>query len=112
MEISTVLQAIIAALGAVLTYFVVPWLREKTGEAKWATISTTAQHAIRAAEQLFDSGQGETKKQYVIDYLAGKGITLDDTIVEGLVNSLFGKSGTTTTAPEPETVSSEFTEVE
>jgi len=116
MNTQDIVQAILAVLGAILTYFLIPWLKTKTGESKWNTISATAQTAIRAAEQLFTTGQGDQKKQYVIDYLTSKGITLDDAIVEGLVQSLFGKSDdtqqTTAAAQDQEVTYSEFSEVE
>jgi len=102
-DLTPVINGIIALIAGVISVFFVPWLKSKTTEAQWTSMATAVQHAVMAAEQLFNTGQGQQKKQYVLDYLDSKGFTVDDAVLEGTVNSLFGK---------PISTSGEFAEVE
>jgi hypothetical protein len=102
-DLTAIIQAIIALMAAAVTTFLVPWLKGKVSETQWNVITSTVEHAVKAAEQLFNTGQGRQKKQYVLDYLASKGINVDDTIIESTVNAYFGKGGVT---------AGEFAEVE
>lgn len=102
-DLTAIIQAIIALIAAAITTFLIPWLKGKITESQWNLTITAVQSAVQAAEQLFQSGQGQQKKQYVLDYLQSKGYTIDDAVIEGMVNNLFGKSTQS---------SSEFSEVE
>ena len=102
-DLTPIINGIIALIAGVISVFLVPWLKSKTTEMQWNSMTSTVQHAVMAAEQLFNTGQGQQKKQYVLDYLGSKGFTVDDAVLEGTVNSLFGK---------PDNTSGEFAEVE
>jgi DUF1365 family protein len=62
------------------------------GDAKFNTLERWVKTAVKAAEQLYKgSGRGEEKKQYVLDFLAAKGLTMDMDIVEALLEAaVFG----------------------
>lgn len=102
-DMTAIAQAVLTLIAALFTTFLIPWIKSKTTQNQYNTIKTVVQHSVQAAEQIYESGQGQQKKQYVLDYLNSKGMTVDDTVIEGTVNSLFGKSGQT---------SGEFTEVD
>jgi hypothetical protein len=102
-DLTAIIQAAIALIAAGISTFLIPWLKGKTTESQWNMMVYAVQHGVQAAEQLFSSGQGQQKKQYVLDYLKSKGFTVDDAIIESTVNSICGKK---------ERISGEFAEVE
>lgn len=62
--------ALIPVLGAIITGFVIPFIKEKIGAEKLAKYKNWANIAVRAAEMLWvESGCGADKKQYVVDFL-------------------------------------------
>lgn len=89
-----VIVALIGLLGAVLTVVIVPLVRSKTTEKQRENIYTIIKSAVWAAEQILkrEDPTGEVRKQYVIDYLLGKGVKLDladlDVMIEAAVKEL------------------------
>ena len=72
-----IILAVIALLSAIITGVVVPYIRSKTTATQRDNIYTIVQLAVGAAEQIyFKPGEGEQKKQYVVNYLSSKGIKL------------------------------------
>ena len=102
-DLTAIINAVIALFAAVATTFLVPWLKSKLTESQWNMMTSVVTQGVKAAEQIFSPGQGQQKKQYVVDYLAGKGYAADDTVIEAAVNAYCGKS---------RAVSGEFAEVE
>lgn len=89
-------KIIIPLLGAIITYFIVPWLKAKYGNERLDTITNWAFKAVQAAEQIFPIESTSEKYQYasgVIKRQAEKlGIYLTDgeirTLIESVVNML------------------------
>lgn len=92
-DITDVLNAVLALCAALVTSFALPWLKRRISSEGLATLQFWVCAAVRAAEQYFGSGEGQAKKQYVLNTLREKGIAVDDAVIEGAVNALFGKSG-------------------
>ena len=90
-DITEIVQALLALLAAIITAYVIPWIRKKIGNEKLEQLRSWCTIAVQAAEQLKSTGIITDKKQYVLDYLASKGFTVDDALVESTVNELFGK---------------------
>lgn len=85
-DLTPIVVAVIALISAVVSAFVVPWLREKR-LYDWVVI------AVKAAEQVFkESGMGKHKKEYVLAFLKSKGYSVDtesiDMMIESAVHSL------------------------
>lgn len=65
-----IILALIPIIGAIITGFVIPFIKEKIGAEKLAKYEYWANLAVRAAEMLWtESGKGADKKQYVVDFL-------------------------------------------
>ena len=80
-----------ALMSALLTGFVIPWIRSKTSEAQRKALFELAQIAVRAAEQIFNKpGFGEEKKKFVIEWLEKRGVSKDDinALIEAVVFDL------------------------
>ena len=65
-----IILMLIPILGAIITSFVIPFIKEKIGAEKLAKYEYWATLAVKAAEMMWtESGSGATKKQYVVDFL-------------------------------------------
>lgn len=87
-DLTPLFEAAIAIIVAVITAFVIPWLKRKISTEKLAEVSTWVEIAVNAAEQLYTgSGRGGEKKAYVIQFLAEKGYTVDMDAIENLIEA-------------------------
>ena len=93
MNIEIVTRVAIPILGAIITYLIVPFLKQKTTKEQRENIYFWVEVAVSAAEQIYkEKGQGKLKKEYVIDFLSSKGIKLTiqelDVLIEAAVKEL------------------------
>ena len=91
-DMTTVLQALIGLAVAVITAVVIPWIRAKVGEAKWAQLQQIAIVAVHAAEQLYQgSGQGEKKLEHALEQvqlaMKKQGLTFDAEVVKTAIEA-------------------------
>lgn len=92
-NLTEIIVALIGLLGLIITGVLVPYIRSKTTAEQRDNIYTVVSLAVQAAEQIFfKPGEGEKKKQFVIDYLSSRGIklTLEDLniLIEAAVKEL------------------------
>lgn len=64
-------SGLITIIIALVSYFVIPWIKNKVGIEKWNFISDKVEKAVRAAKQLFSDSpeDNEKKKEYVVNYV-------------------------------------------
>ena len=87
-DITSIVNAVIALLAAVVSTFLVPWIKEKVEAQKLEKIMDWVTIAVSAAEQIYnESGMGEKKKQYVLDFLEDKGLTIDINSVDAMIEA-------------------------
>ena len=71
-----------------MSTFLVPWIKGKVEAQKLEKIMDWVTIAVSAAEQIYnESGMGEKKKQYVLDFLEGKGLTVDINSVDAMIEA-------------------------
>lgn len=100
-DITPVINAVIALIAAVITAFVIPWIKSKTTAAQREEIEAWVRIAVTAAEQIYKgSGRGEEKKEYVLDFLKGKGLTFDMASINLMIESAVKEMNDTFNAPE------------
>ena len=92
-DLTTIIEARAALIAAVISSFVIPWIKSKTSVAQFEKIKLWAEAAVEAAEQIYTgSGRGEEKKRFVIEFLANKGFKIDadslDKLIEAAVFNL------------------------
>lgn len=107
-DLTPIMEAIIALAVAVITAFVIPWLKGKIDADKLEQIKLWVTVAVEAAEQLYNgTGRGEEKKAYVVKFLQEKGFTLDpdslDKLIEAVVFNLPEYIGLIETEGKPDT---------
>lgn len=87
-DLTTIMEAVITLIIAVVSTFVIPWLKRKISAEKLAEISEWVQIAVTAAEQIYNGpGRGEEKKAYVLKFLTDKGYTVDMAAIENLIEA-------------------------
>lgn len=65
-----VILALIPVLGAIITYFIIPYIKTNMDSAKLAQYKEWATLAVKSAEMLWrETGHGEDKKTYVVNFL-------------------------------------------
>lgn len=92
-DITEIVELVLKLAILCVTLFLVPYVRSKTTEGQRQKIKLYVRMAVQAAEMLFkESGSGQQKKEYVIQYLAEKGFKLDgdelDVYIESAVLEL------------------------
>lgn len=88
MDITHIIVLIIGVISLCITSIFLPYVKTKMSAGELANIYTLVKIAVNAAEQLYGSKMGEKKKQYVIEYLASKGIYVDADIVVSEFNAM------------------------
>ena len=91
-DITIIVEAIISLCAALISAFLIPWVKEKIGAEKMSDFLRWVEIAVAAAEQVFESDATQAKKEYVLDFLDEKGIVYDpfsvDVAIEAAVIKL------------------------
>ena len=92
-----IISAIVTIICALISAYLVPWIRAKITAEQMAQITDYAIKAVRAAEQLYTPEQWQQKKQHVLEYMLDVindkfriRLTIEDidTLIEGVVNEV------------------------
>ncbi len=76
-DLTAVINAFLALIGALITRRLVPYLREKMTDAQYRRALAAVNVAVYAAEEIYKSGHGAEKLEYAQKYLSGKGYAVD-----------------------------------
>lgn len=91
MNITHIIELAILLVFAIISAFVVPVLKQKLGQDKLNKILTYVEIAVTAADQLFNTDQGQEKKEYVLAYLNAElerlGLTVDMETLENMIEA-------------------------
>ena len=85
-DLTSIANAVIALIAAIITAFVIPWIRSKTTAAQFEKIKMWVTVAVEAAEQLY-TGRGAEKKAYVVEFLNSKGFKIDAETLDKLIEA-------------------------
>lgn len=106
-DLTEIIVALIGVLATVVTGYVIPLLRTKVGNEKWAQLLKIADVAVNAAEQLGIAGTIENKMEYAFAQvklaLAKHHLVYDDDTIRAAIESIvlpFNYQGTVLTADE------------
>ena len=89
-DLTPIFQALLTLLAALITAFVIPWLKAKTTAQQREQIAGVYRTIVFAAEQMYGNGRGEEKLAFVEDWLKGHGYEIDGALIEATVKSHFG----------------------
>ena len=106
-DLTEIIVALIGVLATVVVGYVIPLLRTKVGNEKWAQLLKIADVAVNAAEQLGIVGTIENKMEYAFAQvklaLAKQHLVYDDDTIKVAIESIvlpFNYQGTVLTADE------------
>lgn len=87
-DITPIFEALIALATALITTFLVPYIKEKLDDARFEKLLKWTRIAVEAAEKLFnETGLGENKKAYVLAFLKKHGYSVDIDEIDVLIES-------------------------
>lgn len=88
-NITMILEAAISLAVALITTFVIPWLKQKVEAEKLSKILTYVHMAVGAAEQLakVNGWDGDRKKNYVENYIRGLGFMVDVETLDAMIEN-------------------------
>lgn len=87
-DVTPILQAFVALVVVVISVFVLPYFKSITTAEQRSDIQAWVKIAVAAAEQLFKgSGRGAEKKQFVLEWLYGHGMTVDDSQIDAMIEA-------------------------
>lgn len=87
-DITPIIEAVAALIGVIITCVLIPFIKSKTTAEQQKEINAWVKIAVSAAEQLYKGqGRGKEKKQYVINWLKERGITVDEAALDALIEA-------------------------
>lgn len=87
-DFTPILEAVATLAVALITTFVVPYIKSKTTKEQQSQINAWVKIAVTAAEQVYNGpGQGDKKKTYVLTWLAGHGIAVDEDKLDAMIEA-------------------------
>ena len=87
-DMTPILEAVATLAVAIITTFVVPYIKSKTTLEQQTQINEWVRIAVTAAEQVYTGpGQGDRKKAYVLTWLAGHGISVDEDRLDAMIEA-------------------------
>jgi len=87
-DIMPIFEALLALLAALVTAYLIPWLKQKQCRERQQNLAFWLKAAVEAAEEYFiGHGRGAEKAAYVRQFLAKRGWRLDEQEAAVLINS-------------------------
>ena len=88
MDNFNILQVVLAIVSIVVTGILIPLIKTKISKTDLEKALVITDIAVKAAEQIYkESGKGQIKKKYVIDYLKKSGLNLSDEEINALIEA-------------------------
>ena len=86
-DLTPIFQAIIMLLAALITYKLIPWIKERTTETQQNNLNAIAKVAVFAAEQLYGAGQGDKKLEYCREVLQAAGFDVNTELLRAVIEN-------------------------
>lgn len=86
-DLTPLCQAVITLAAALITVYLIPWIKSRTTAEQQARIRTVVQVAVYAAEKAYGAGHGDEKLAYAEKVLAGYNVRLDTQQLRALIDA-------------------------
>ena len=86
-DLTGIVQAVIALASAIITAYIVPWIKSRTAAQQQAYIRAMVNTAVYAAEQIYGAGGGAEKLEYAERWLAERGVKLETEKTRALIEA-------------------------
>jgi len=77
-NLTPVLEAVVALAVTLITVFLIPWLKGKTTAAQREDLLNWVDIAVAAAQQLYHQCSGQQRLEYALSVLADRGFDVDN----------------------------------
>lgn len=88
-DLTPILQAVVALVAALITAFLIPWIRSKTTLEQRELLLSIVTSLVYAAEQIYGAGKGDEKLAYVIGELEDRGLKVDVAAIEAVIKEQY-----------------------
>lgn len=88
MDLTPILIALLILVAVLIICYLIPWVKTKTTAQQRDNIYFWVKMACSAAEQLYKSGEGQKKKQYVLEFLHSKELTVDEDELDKMIEAV------------------------
>ena len=102
-NLTPIIQAILALLAALVTYRLIPWIKARTTASQQANMRALYKVLVFAAEQLYGAGNGKQKLEYVKGWLEESGYDVNVAEIEAAVGEYINHGLSFTETIESET---------
>lgn len=86
-DLTPVIEALVALLAAVIVRYLVPWIKGKTTDSQREQMLAWVEIAVSAAQQLYHQADGASRKEYVKEFLAVKGYDVDSAEIDSAIEA-------------------------
>lgn len=86
-DLTPIIQAAITLVAALITVYLIPWLKSRTTVEQQTYIRMAVQVAVYAAEKAYGAGHGEEKLAYAEKVLAGHNVRLDTKTLKAMIDA-------------------------
>lgn len=86
-DLTQLLQAVIALAAAIITGMLIPWIKAHTTNQQQILLQATVEILVSAAEQMYGASKGPEKLEYVKAELEKRGFTVDVATIESAVRA-------------------------
>ena len=87
-DITPIVEAVIALAAALITMKLIPWLKLRLSAQQQEMLAAVTRTLVFAAEQIYGSGTGAKKLEYVQRGLEERGYRVDLAVIEAAVRNL------------------------
>lgn len=86
-DLTPILEALIGLVAALVSLYLIPWLRARTTAEQQAHIRAAVEVAVFAAEKVYGAGRGDEKLTYALAKLESMGIDIDEERVGAMIEA-------------------------
>ena len=87
-DMTQIIELVAALIAAMISAWLIPLIKSRTNAAQQQQINDWVAVAVSAAEMIYTgAGRGVEKKDYVFAFLQGKGLTVDEKVLDALIEA-------------------------
>lgn len=86
-DLTPLCQALITLFAALISIYLIPWLKSKTTNEQQVQIEAAVHIAVYAAEKIYGAGKGAEKFAYAHEWLKSHGFDLDAETLNAQINA-------------------------
>lgn len=86
-DLTFIVEIVVALVGALVTAFLIPWLKTKLSADQTAVMLAWVKIAVSAAQQLYHDLDGAERLEYALAILEQKGYDINSAVVRSAIEA-------------------------